>query len=105
MRRLSQTGYLLIVIGVGIGLLSLRVGGTTQRACPGIDSTLYELVRVHPSGVRITGFEFTTATLYWYDGCNWRTNSLVPAIFGLAVSVMGVGIVHSDRAHNSEMDQ
>lgn len=49
--RPSRFGRLLVVLGVGIGVLSIGFGGTTQRACPGIESVVYEMVRVHPSGV------------------------------------------------------
>ena len=85
----SRLRYLLVALGVGIGLLSIGFGGATQRACPGIDSIVYEVIRVHPSGVKITNIGFTTATIEWYDGCNWRTQSLVPVALGFLVSLVG----------------
>ena len=88
--------------GVGIGVLSMGFGGATQRACPGIESVAYEMIRVHPSSVKLTNIEFGTATLRWYDGCNWRTQSLVPLVSGFIVSLIGTVVIRANGSGGSE---
>lgn len=104
MIRPSHVGYLTIAVGIMIGLLSFRFGGGTQRACPGIDSFVYDLISVQPSRMGITNIEFATATIEWYDGCNWHTQSLVPVVLGLFVSLAGVGTVRAYGSTDSEAD-
>jgi hypothetical protein len=98
MIRPSRFGVLLVGLGVAIGLLSIRFGGATQRACPGIESVVYRTVGVHPAGVAITDVEFTTATVEWYDGCNWRDQSLVPLVLGGIVSVAGIVVTGANES-------
>lgn len=100
----DQLGYVLIAVGVCVALLSAGFGSATERACT-IDSVVYDRIGIHPSGVAITDVEFATATIEWYDGCNWHTNSLVPLVLGLLVSASGIRIVHSNRTADSETDQ
>ena len=95
-----RLGFLLVALGVGIGLLSIGFGGSTQRACPGINSIVYEMIRVHPSGVEITNIGFTTVTIEWYDGCNWRTQSLVPVTLGLLLSLVGFLTIRSKNSNS-----
>lgn len=78
----DRAEYALAAVGVVCCGLTARVGGSTQRACPGIDSTVYEAVGVDPWGVRLLGVELPSLALSWYDGCNWRTNSLLPLALG-----------------------
>ncbi|QPV64018.1 hypothetical protein I7X12_05150 [Halosimplex litoreum] len=78
----DRTEYALAVVGVALCALTARVGGSTQRACPGVDGAVYEAVGVDPRGVRLLGVELPSLALSWYDGCNWRTNSLVPLALG-----------------------
>jgi hypothetical protein len=104
MARMSRFGYLLVALGVAIGLLSISFGGATERACPGIESIVYEMFRVHPAGVKITDIEFATGTIEWYDGCNWREQSLVPLGLGLVVSLAGVVAIRMDAPGGSEPD-
>lgn len=99
----AYIGYALIVVGVGIGLLSLTFGGATDRACPEIDSIVYETTGVQPSGLAITGINLGDWTVEWYDGCNWRTNSLIPLIFGSFISFAGVLTVRSVDPTDSEI--
>ena len=84
-----RLGWLLVVVGVGIAVLSLTVGGSTARACPGLDESMYGALGVHPAGVELTGLDLADATVEWYDGCNWRTNSAVPLALGTPVSLAG----------------
>lgn len=97
-------GHALIIVGVGIGLLSLSLGGATQRACPAIGSAVYETIGVQPTGVAVTGIDLSDGTIEWYDGCNWRTNSLVPLAVGGLASIAGVLTVRSIDARDSETE-
>jgi hypothetical protein len=93
MRRRSRLGYALVVLGVAVAALSFRVGGATERACPGIDSEIYERFGVHPSGVRLVSVDLFAASFEWYDGCNWHTQSLLPVYVGLGLVVAGVVVL------------
>ena len=90
MLRRARLSYLLVVAGIGIAALSLTVGGSTARACPGIGGFVYRTFGVHPGGVELVGIDPATATVEWYDGCNWRTNSLLPLGIGLFVACGGL---------------
>lgn len=93
MTRRSRIGYLLVVAGVGVAALSLRVGGATERACPGIDSAVYDRFGVLPSEVRVVSVDVAAASLEWYDGCNWHMQSLLPLYVGLLVVLAGVAVL------------
>lgn len=88
-------------IGLAVAALTLRVGGATQRACPGIDSVLYDRFGVYPDEARLVSVDLLAASLEWYDGCNWHTQSLLPLYVGLLV--VGVGVVLS-RASVADAD-
>lgn len=102
MRRRSRIGSVLVAIGTVVAALSLRLGGATQRACPGIDSPFYEYFGVHPSGLRLVGVDLVAASVEWYDGCNWHTQSLLPVYVGSLLVVGGLVVlsrtstVHAD---------
>lgn len=104
MARMSRFGCLLVALGMAIGLLSVSFGGATQRACPGIESIVYEMFRVHPGGVKITDIEFAAGTVEWYDGCNWREQSLVPLGLGFVVSLAGIVAIRVDGSGGSGSD-
>jgi len=93
MRRRSRLGSALVAAGVAVAALSLRIGGATQRACPGIDSAIYDRFGVHPSGVRLVSVDLLAASIEWYDGCNWHTQSLLPLSLGLALVAAGVVVL------------
>lgn len=93
MRRRSRLGYALAVLGVAVAALSFRFGGATERACPGIDSAIYERFGVHPSGVRLVSVDLLAASMEWYDGCNWHTQSLLPVCVALGLVVAGVVVL------------
>ncbi|WP_152436561.1 hypothetical protein [Halosimplex carlsbadense] len=93
----DRAEYALVVVGVVCCGLTARVGGSTQRACPGIDSAVYEAVGVDPWGVRVLGVELPSLALSWYDGCNWRTNSLVPLALGLCCLVTAAALRRKSR--------
>lgn len=95
MVRSSRLGLLLVVAGIVVGLLSFGFGGATDRACPGIESVVYETVGVAPGGAAITDVDLAAMTLEWYDGCNWRTLPLAPLSAGSLVSVAGVVVTAS----------
>lgn len=104
MVRRAHLGYTLIIVGVCICLLSFTLGGGTDRTCPEIDSIVYETTGVQPTEVAITGIDLGDVTVEWYDGCNWRTNSLVPVVFGGLISFAGVLTVRSADPTDSETD-
>lgn len=79
-----------MVLGLTVAALSLRLGGSTDRACPGIDSALYDRFGIYPDEARLVGVDLLAASLEWYDGCNWHTQSLLPLYVGLLVVVGGV---------------
>ncbi len=91
-----------MVIGLGVAALTFRVGGATQRACPGIDSALYDRFGVYPREARVVSVDVLAASLEWYDGCNWHTQSLLPLYVGLLVVV--VGGVFLSRASAADAD-
>ena len=93
MLRRSRLGSALAVLGVAAAALSLRVGGATQRACPGIDSAIYDRFGVDPSGVRLVSVDLLAASVEWYDGCNWHTQSLLPVYVGLGLVVAGIVVL------------
>ena len=97
MARRARLGWLLVVAGIGIAALSLTVGGSTARACPGLGGVVYETVGVHPGGIELVGVDLADATVEWDDGCNWRTNSVLPLVVGLPVTVGGLVIVVRQR--------
>ncbi|WP_436931024.1 hypothetical protein [Halosimplex halobium] len=78
----DRTEHALAAVGIALCALTARVGSSTRRLCPGIDSAVYDAVGVDPWGARLLGVEVTSLTLSWYDGCNWRTNSLAPLVLG-----------------------
>ncbi|MDS0259976.1 hypothetical protein NDI56_11285 [Haloarcula sp. S1CR25-12] len=86
----TRLGHLLVTAGVGIALLSPWFGGSTALACPELGGPVYDTFGVHPGGVAITGIDLADGTVEWYDGCNWRTNSFLPLVAGLVVSLAGV---------------
>jgi hypothetical protein len=100
--RSPRLDYLLVAGGLGLALLSFRFGGATQRACPGIESVVYDLLSVHPPAVRVTAVDVTEATIEWYDGCNWHRQSLLPVGLGFAVSLVGAGRRYRNRAGDPE---
>jgi len=88
----DRAEYALAVVGVVLCGLAARIGGSTQRACPGIDSAVYEAVGVDPWGIRLLGVDLPSLALSWYDGCNWRTNSLVPLALGCLCLLAAVAV-------------
>jgi hypothetical protein len=97
MRHRTRLGYPLGVIGVAVAALSLRIGGATQRAC-GIENAVYERFGVHPNGVRVVSVDLLAASVEWYDGCNWHTQSLLPVYVGLALVAGGVVVSRTSAA-------
>jgi hypothetical protein len=93
MSRRSPFGDALVAIGLGIAALSLRVGGATERACPGIDSAIYERFGIYPNEARLASVDVLAASLEWYDGCNWHTQSLLPLSVGLFVVFGGFAVL------------
>jgi hypothetical protein len=93
MRRRSRLGYALAAAGVAVAALSLRLGGATERACPGIDSAVYERFGVHPTGARLVSVDLVAASVEWYDGCNWHMQSLLPLSLGLALVAAGLVVL------------
>ena len=103
MLRRSRLGSALAVLGVAAAALSLRVGGATQRACPGIDSAIYDRFGVDPSGVRLVSVDLLAASVEWYDGCNWHTQSLLPLYLGLGL--VAAGVVVQSRASDADAER
>jgi hypothetical protein len=97
MRRRTRLGYALGLVGVAVAALSLRIGGATQRAC-GIEGAIYERFGVQPSGFRVVSVDLLAASVEWYDGCNWHTQSLVPVYVGLSLAVAGVVLTQTSAA-------
>jgi len=89
MRR-SRVGWLLVFAGIAVALLSFGFGGSTARACPELGGPVYDTLGIHPGGVELLAVDLADATVEWYDGCNWRTNSLLPLGVGLLVTAAGL---------------
>ena len=101
MPRSLRFGHLLVAAGVGIALLSVWTGGATDRACQ-IDGVAYDLVGIHLAGASVTGVDLAAATIEWYDGCNWHTNSLVPVAVGAVAPAAGTLALRLPDAPASE---
>jgi hypothetical protein len=102
MSRRTYTGYALVVVGLGVAASSFRLGGATERACPGIDSVIYDWFGVYPSEARIVSVDLLAASIEWYDGCNWHTQSLLPVYVGALVVLAGVVVL--SRAPDADVD-
>lgn len=89
----TRRGYAFLAVGLVLCLSVVMFGGSTQRACPGIQSPVYEMVGVHPAGFDLMGIDLASLELSWYDGCNRRSNSLIPLILGIGSLVAGVATV------------
>lgn len=88
-----RIGYALVAAGIGVGALSLGVGGTTDLACPGIDSAFYDRFGVLPGEANVVSVAVLGATLEWHDGCNRHTQSVLTFYVGLLVALGGVAVL------------
>lgn len=93
MRRSRRVGLVIVVLGLLLCVLAFGYSGSTQRACPGLESVAYDTVGVDPGGFEVTSVDRSTMELAWYDGCNWRSSSLVPLLAGLASLGLGLAFV------------
>lgn len=82
-------GYALLAVGIVLSLLPFVFGGGTLVACPGIDSVIYDFVGIYPAGYEVRGVDLSSLRLFWSDGCNSRTSSLVPLFLGVGVFLAG----------------
>ncbi len=92
MSRRRWLGVACLSAGIGLVLLSFTLSGATERACPELASLSYEFLGVHLRGVRLTDIDLTAATIEWYDGCNWHTQSFVPVLGGAVFIAIGGGL-------------
>jgi hypothetical protein len=90
-----RAGYVLLVIGILIFSLTVVVSGSTDRACPGIDSVVYDTVGVYPAEFSVTGTDLSNLEVRWYDGCNWRSAPLLFPILGIVAFIVGLGIART----------
>lgn len=84
-----RAGYVLLAVGIVLSLLPFVFGGGTTLACPGIDSVIYDVVGIYPAGYEVRGVDLLSFRLFWSDGCNSRTSSLVPLFLGIGVFLVG----------------
>jgi hypothetical protein len=92
MARKRQAGYVLIVLGLLLFSLTFAFSGGTARACPEIDSVVYDTVGVHPAEFGVTGVDLSDFEVGWYDGCNWHRGPLLFPILGVVTSIAGLAI-------------
>lgn len=93
MVRHRRIGYFLVALGVVLSFSPFVFAGGTQRACPGIESVVYDTVRIFPAGFAFTGIDWASLELHWYDGCNWRDSSLIPLLLGIGSFVVGFTVI------------
>ena len=99
--RSRYVGYALLGLGVVLCLVPFVMGGSTMRACPGIHSAVYDTIGIYPAGYEVTGVDLERLGLYWYDGCNSRSSSLVPLLIGVTSLGSGLAIVRRARGETS----
>lgn len=87
-----RTGYILLVLGILLFPLTFVFSGGTDRACPEIDSVVYDTVGVYPAEFGVTGADLSNLEVGWYDGCNWHSGPLLFPILGLLTSIAGIVI-------------
>lgn len=87
-----RAGYVLLVIGILLFSLTFAFSGSTDRACPNIDSVVYDTVGVYPAEFGVTGVDLSNLEVGWYDGCNWRSGSLLFPILGFVAVIAGLVI-------------
>ena len=86
-----RAGYALLVLGVVLGIAPFVLGGGTALACD-IDSVIYNTIGIYPAEYAVTGVDLSSLELFWSDGCNSRTSSLVPFFVGVGSLLMGLAI-------------
>jgi hypothetical protein len=85
-----RAGYGLIVLGTILCSFTFVVSGGTERACPEIDSVVYDTIGIYPAEFRVTGVNLSRFKLEWYDGCNWRDGPLLFLILGFVSVITGL---------------
>lgn len=85
----DRFAYALVVAGFVLCTSAFVFAGGYQRACPGIESLLYETIGIYPGGFELTGIDLGSFELRWYDGCNGRFSSLVQITLGIGSLVAG----------------
>lgn len=90
MVRYRRVGYALLALGVILSIFPFVFAGGTQRACPGIESVVYDTIGIHPAGFAVTGVDWSSFEVQWYDGCNWRSGPLIPLVLGIGSFLAGL---------------
>lgn len=85
-----RPGFGFLALGIILGLATFLFAGSTAAACPGLDGILWNHFRIKPAMVKITGIDLSSLTLYWNNGCNGKTSSLIPLLLG--IGCIGLGI-------------
>jgi hypothetical protein len=85
-----RKGYVLLVLGILLFSLTFASSGGTDRACPEIDSVVYDTVGVYPAEFGVTGAELSNLEVGWYDGCNWHSGPLLFPILGFVTFSAGL---------------
>lgn len=87
-----RAGYVLLGLGILLFSLTFVFSGGTDRACPEIDSDVYDTVGIHPAEFGITGVDLSNLEIEWYDGCNWHSGPLLFPILGFVAVIAGLAI-------------
>ena len=83
-------GYVLIALGIVLCLLTFALSGGTERACPDIDSVMYDTIGIYPAEFELIGVDWSNLELEWYDGCNWRSGHLLYLVLGITSIIVGL---------------
>jgi hypothetical protein len=88
-----RAGFVLLVLGIVLFSLTFAFSGSTDRACPEIDSVVYDTVGVHPADFGVTAVDLSDLEVGWYDGCNWHSGPLLFPVLGFVTSIAGLAIL------------
>lgn len=86
-----RVGYVLLVLGVVLSIVPFVTGGGTAAACD-INSVVYDMIGIYPAEYAVTGVDLSSLELFWSDGCNSRTSSLVPLFLGIGSLLMSLTV-------------
>lgn len=89
----NRVGYTLLVAGLVLCISAFVFAGGYQRACPEIQSLVYETVRIYPAEFEVTRIDLASFELHWYDGCNGRSSSLVQIALGVGSLITGAAVI------------
>lgn len=96
-----RAGYLLLVLGILLFSLTFVFAGGTDRACPEIDSAVYDTIGVQPGAFGVTDVDLSNLEVEWYDGCNWHGGSLLFPILGIVTFTAGLVLSSKPRGIQS----